>query len=191
MSAPSPPSRAQSKRAACGTSGCQYLRLAHRRMNLVALSPGGCWLLALLLVAAATEDAIRMRVSNLISFGVLALAVCNCAGRLDLGCGRIWCLPGPVAGGTLFVLDGNSAAGTSSCSPLGPVGRFQGRARTVIVVSLAGGLLALLILAARMSPRSCCERVIVLKPAPDPVLRGYRDRGDHHVYLIAAKTRLR
>jgi prepilin peptidase CpaA len=137
-------------------------------MNLVALSPGWlAWLLALLLVAAATEDAIRMRVSNLISFGVLALAVVAIAlVGLDL---RLWqnlvVFLALLAGGTLLFSTGKFGGGdVKLLAALGLWVDFRGALALLIGVSLAGGLLALLILAARMfASEAAAKRVIVLK----------------------------
>lgn len=137
-------------------------------MNLIVSSPGWlAWMLALALFAAAAEDAIRMRVSNILSFGVLALALEAIAlAGLDL---RLWqnvvVFLALLTGGTMLFSTGKFGGGdVKLLAALGLWVDFSGALALLISVSLAGGLLALLIIAARMvSSQAAAKRVIVLK----------------------------
>lgn len=137
-------------------------------MNLIVSSPGWlAWMLALALFAAAAEDAIRMRVSNILSFGVLALALVAIAlAGLDL---RLWqnvvVFLALLTGGTMLFSTGKFGGGdVKLLAALGLWVGFSGALALLISVSLAGGLLALLIIAARMvSSQAAAKRVIVLK----------------------------
>jgi prepilin peptidase CpaA len=139
-------------------------------VNLTAEAPQ--WLalfLAILLVAAAVEDAVRLRISNIT---VLLVIVGAAFAAIFVG-------PGPGLWQNLAVFAGLLAIGT----PLFAAGKLGGgdvkllaaaglwfdlfgAARMFLAVAIAGGVLALLILLARMANWSegARRRVVVLRP---------------------------
>ncbi len=139
-------------------------------MNLPYLVPQ--WLvlaLLALLALAAIEDAVRLRISNLLSLAVLllgfvAIAVVGPQASLwenivvfaaSLIVGTLLFARGKLGGGDVKLL-----AATSLWFDLG------GALRLFICVALAGGVLALLVLAVRMFGWSerARERVVILRP---------------------------
>lgn len=137
-------------------------------MNLLVLSPAWlAWTLALVLLAAAAEDAVRMRVSNFLSFGVFALALVAIAlTGADL---RLWqnvvVFLALLIGGTILFSTGKFGGGdVKLLAALGLWVDFRGALTLLISISLAGGVLALLILAARtVASQAAAKRVMVLR----------------------------
>lgn len=138
-------------------------------MNLLASSPQ--WLavtLAILLAAAAIQDAVRLKISNLISLAVFAAAVVAMA---VVGVETSVWQNGLVfavllAGGTLLFSTGKMGGGDVKL--LAAVGLWcdLGAALTLLpAVFISGGLLALAILLGRViAPAGAAERVAILKP---------------------------
>ena len=139
-------------------------------MNLAAGAPQ--WLalvLAVLLIAAAVEDAVRLRISNLtvllviIGSGVAAVVVGPGAGLWEnlavfaalLTIGTPLFAAGKLGGGDVKLL---AAAGL--WFDLG------GAARMLVMVLIAGGALALLVLAVRMPSwnEAIRRRALILQP---------------------------
>ena len=138
-------------------------------MNLLATAP--TWLaacLAALLVAAAIEDAVRMRISNILCLDVFVAAiVAIIVGGLDVALWQNLLVFAALLGaGTL--LFGIGKMGGGDVKLLAAVGLWCSlkAALTLLpAVFITGGLLALLILAARtIAPKGSGARVIVLKP---------------------------
>ena len=138
-------------------------------MNLAAAAPGwAVTVLLVLLALAAVEDAVRLRISNLISIAVLVLAFVVVA------------LVGPEAAlwrnlvvfaATLLVgtmLFSRGALGGGDVKLLAATSLwfdFDGAIRFVVCVAMAGGLLALLVLLIRQVSWSdgARQRVVVLR----------------------------
>ena len=138
-------------------------------MNLATTAPGWLtFLLVLLLVLAAAEDAWRMRISNVIILGILGGAVVAavlagptltlwqnlalCAGLLALGTAAF--AAGKLGGGDVKLM-----------AVSGAWFDLDGGLLMVISTLLAGGLLALLILLLRVFswPEAVRTRVAVLR----------------------------
>lgn len=138
-------------------------------MNLVAEAPSILvGLLAALLLAGAAEDAVRMRISNLVSLGILVLAVASAfAAGVEadiwqnllvfvslLGLGTLLFSTGKFGGGDVKLL-----AATALWFDL------LGALRMLSAVFIAGGVLALLIIGSRtIAPASIRSRTAVLQP---------------------------
>ena len=138
-------------------------------MNLLASAPtwlAGC--LAALLVAAAIEDAVRMKISNILCLAVFAAAiVAMIIGGLEVGLWQNALIFAALLGvGTL--LFGAGKMGGGDVKLLASVGlwcTWKAALTLLPAVLITGGLLALLILAARtIAPKGSGGRVIVLKP---------------------------
>ncbi|MFC7536369.1 prepilin peptidase [Sphingomonas sp. GCM10030256] len=139
-------------------------------MNLAVLAPQ--WmtfaLLALLALAAA-EDAVRLRISNLISLAVLLLgigAMWAVGFRLSLW-ENLLVLAAVLAVGTWLFSSGRMGGGDIKLfAATGLWFDLEGALLLLVSVALAGGLLALFILAIRMVSWSegAKERVLVLRP---------------------------
>ena len=123
-------------------------------MNLVATLPTVLLvLLALLLLAAAVEDVIRLRISNVVSVGVLLLALVG-AGLAGFPFG-LWqnavVFVALLAAGTFVFAAGNIGGGdVKLLAAVGAWVNFQGVVELLVAVSLAGGLLALGFIAVRV-----------------------------------------
>lgn len=138
-------------------------------MNLIAESPAILlWLFGLLLFAGAIEDAVRMRISNLISGAVLLLGiVAAIAVGLEL---RMW--QNLIVFGTLLaagiVLFSAGKFGGGDVKLLAATGLWvdlEGAVRTFAAVFIAGGVLAFLVIGSRLiAPEAMASRVIVLRP---------------------------
>ncbi|MBA3511805.1 prepilin peptidase [Sphingomonas sp.] len=138
-------------------------------MNLFASAPLWlAWCLAALLIAAAIEDAVRMKISNVVSLAVFVAAIVAMAvGGLEIA---LWqnalVFAVLLAGGTL--LFGAGKMGGGDVKLMAGVGLWCSltTAFTLLpIVFITGGLLALIILAARtIAPKGSGVRVIVLKP---------------------------
>ena len=126
------------------------------------------WLLAALLVAAAVEDAVRLKISNILCLGVLAgaIAAMGFSGP-DIS---LWqnalVFTVLLAGGTfLFSLGKMGGGDVKLMATLGLWCDIPSSLNLLLGVFLSGGVLALLILGARMfAPAAAGRRVVVLRP---------------------------
>jgi prepilin peptidase CpaA len=127
-------------------------------MNLVALAPQ--WLVLVLvglLLIAAVEDAIRLRISNLTCLGILAAGL---AAMVHAGPERgIWqnvvVLIGLLAVGTAVFAAGKMGGGDIKLlAATGWWFDLQGALLMLSAVLIAGGLLAILVIGLRMARRS-------------------------------------
>lgn len=138
-------------------------------MNLFESAPEWlAWLLAALLIAAAAEDAVRLKISNILCFGVLAAAI---AAMLLSGPDiSLWqnalVFTVLLAGGTLLFSWGKMGGGdVKLMATLGLWCNIPSALNLLLGVFLSGGVLALLILGARMfAPAAAARRVVVLRP---------------------------
>ena len=138
-------------------------------MNLFASAPLWlAWFLAALLVAAAIEDAVRMKISNLLSLGVFVAAIVAIAlAGLETA---LWqnavVFAVLLVGGTL--LFGTGKMGGGDVKLMAAVGLWCSLTAALTLVPsvfIAGGVLALAIIGARViAPKGAGARVIVLKP---------------------------
>lgn len=138
-------------------------------MNLFASAPMWlAWCLVALLVAAAIEDAVRLKISNVLSLAVfIAAIVAMVLGGLEVA---LWqnalVFAVLLAGGTL--LFGAGKMGGGDVKLLAAVGLWCSLKAAVTLlpmVFITGGLLALVILLARtIAPEGSSRRVMVLKP---------------------------
>ncbi len=138
-------------------------------MNLLASAP--VWLascLAILLIAAAAEDAVRLRISNFLCLGVLAGAIIAMAlGGLET---LLWqnalVFAALLAGGTL--LFGRGKIGGGDVKLFAALGLWCDLNAAVTMMSsvfISGGVLALLVLGIRrFAPVGAAARAVVLKP---------------------------
>ena len=138
-------------------------------MNLVVLSPTWlAWIFAALLLAAAVEDSIRLRISNLIVLGVLvgALAAMALAG-LDIALWQNFAvLAGLLVVGTPLFAAGKMGGGdVKLLAATGLWFDLRGALLMLVSVLLAGGLLAILVIIARLFGWSDAtrERILLLK----------------------------
>jgi prepilin peptidase CpaA len=137
-------------------------------VNLLAIAPAwALWLLGLLLIAATVQDAVQLRISNLISGAVLVLAIIAAvlvgpelslwqnllAFAVVLTIGALLFSRGMLGGGDVKLF----AAVTIWTSGLMVL-------QLVGAILICGGLLALLILGARAAaPPSWGEHVIIMR----------------------------
>ncbi len=138
-------------------------------MNLLALAP--LWLascLASLLVAAAAEDAARLKISNFLCIGVLAGAIVAMAvAGFEPS---LWqnglVFAALLAGGTLLFARGKMGGGdVKLMATLGLWCDFDAAVTMVAGVFISGGVLALLVLGIRrFAPVGASARAVVLKP---------------------------
>jgi prepilin peptidase CpaA len=137
-------------------------------MNLVALAP--FWLVSVFLVAlaaAALEDGWRLRISNLIPLTIIILAIVAIviAGpRIALWQNLTLFAALLVIGTFLFsarLLGGGDAKLLASC---GLWFDLSGGWRMLVIVAIAGGVLAMLILSMRLVVTEGARRWIPLKP---------------------------
>ena len=138
-------------------------------MNLLTTAPDALlWLLIAAVSAAAIQDAVQLRISNLITLAVLILAIVAAfmvgievavwqnllVFGLVLAVGTVLFSRGVLGGGDVKLL-----AAVGLWADLG------GAARLIASIFIFGGLLALLIVLGRtVLPASLGERVAVLKP---------------------------
>ena len=138
-------------------------------MNLFATAPLWlAWLLAALLVAAAAEDAVRLRISNILCLGVFAAAIVAIivqGPEISLWQNAL-VFAAILAAGTL--LFGRGKIGGGDVKLLAALGLWCNLDAALIMMSgvfISGGVLALLVLAARtFAPAGASARVVVLKP---------------------------
>lgn len=138
-------------------------------MNLLASAPEWlAWCLAILLIAAAAEDAARLKISNITCLGVFAAAIVAMAlAGVEVA---VWqnalVFAVLLAGGTLLFAAGKMGGGDVKL--LASVGLWcsLNSALTLLpAVFISGGLLALAILLGRVvAPARAAERVAILKP---------------------------
>ena len=138
-------------------------------MNLLAAAPTWlAWCLAALLVAAAIEDAVRMRISNVLCLAVFVGAiVAMIAGGLEV---TLWqnALVFTALLGAGTVLFGMGKMGGGDVKLFAALGLWCSLDAALIMVCgvlISGGVLALLVLAVRtFAPAAAAARVVVLKP---------------------------
>jgi prepilin peptidase CpaA len=139
-------------------------------VNLTVEAPQGlALLLAILLVAAAVEDAARLRISNVTVLPVIAGAA---FAAIFVGPElRLWqnlaVFAGLIAIGTPLFAAGKLGGGdVKLLAAAGLWFDLSGAARMLVAVAVAGGVLALLILLARMASwgEAARRRVVVLRP---------------------------
>ena len=137
-------------------------------MNLIAVAP--FWLVSALLVAlaaAALEDGWRLRISNLIPLTIIILAIVAIAlagPRIALWQNLTLFAALLVIGTVLFsarLLGGGDVKLLASCSLWFD---FSGGWRMLVIVAIAGGVLAMLILSMRLVVPEGARRWIPLKP---------------------------
>ena len=137
-------------------------------MNLVALAP--LWLVLALLIAlaaAAIEDGWRLRISNLIPLAILALGIVACALaglRIALWQNFALFIALLVVGSFLFsanLLGGGDVKLLASSSLWF---NLSGGWQMLVMVAIAGGLLAILILSLRTLLPDRAHRWIPLRP---------------------------
>jgi prepilin peptidase CpaA len=123
-------------------------------MNLIVLSPVWlAWVYAALLTAAAIEDAVRLRISNLFVLGVIAGAV---VAMFLAGPGMaLWqnfaVFAGLLVVGTPLFAAGKMGGGdVKLLAATGLWFDLRGAMMMIASVLIAGGVLALLIIAARL-----------------------------------------
>jgi len=138
-------------------------------MNLIVLSPVWLvWIFAALLTAAAIEDAVRLRISNVLVFGVLAAAlVAMVMAGLDLALWQNFAiLAGLLIIGTPLFAAGKMGGGdVKLLAATGLWFDLRGAFLMLVSVLLAGGLLAFIILIARLFGWSDAarQRILLLK----------------------------
>ena len=137
-------------------------------MNLLASAPVWlAWCLAILLIAAAAEDAARLKISNFLSVGVIAGAVVAMAlAGLEMSLWQnalVFALL--LAGGTLLFAKGKMGGGdVKLIAALGLWCDLDAAVTMVASVFIAGGVLALLVLGMRrFAPVGASARAVVLK----------------------------
>ena len=138
-------------------------------MNLIAEAPALLvGLLALLLIAGGVEDAVRLRISNMISLAILLLAV---VAALVVGVELVFwknvaVFAGLLAFGTLLFATGNFGGGdVKLLAATGLWVGFLASLTLLAAVFITGGILALVILGSRMVvPVTWKDRVAVLRP---------------------------
>lgn len=138
-------------------------------MNLIAQAAAPLiWILAALLIAAAIEDSVRLRISNLLSLAILVLAVVAAlvaGAKLDAW-QNLAVFAGLLALGTLLFATGKFGGGdVKLLAVTGLWVDFVGALQLLSAIFIAGGLLALVVLGSRMvaSP-ALRQRVAVLAP---------------------------
>lgn len=138
-------------------------------MNLFATAPDiVLWLLAALLVAAAIQDAVQLKISNFLSAGVLLLAIVAAAvSGIELA---IWqnlaVFVITLAVGTMMFSRGMLGGGDVKLLAAVMLWADFGTAiRLVASIFIFGGILALIIIFGRSAvPKSLIEKVAVLRP---------------------------
>ena len=138
-------------------------------MNLLASAPVWlAWCLAILLIAAAAEDAARLKISNFLSGGVLAGAIVAIVlAGLEMS---VWqnalVFAALLAGGTLLFARGKMGGGdVKLMATLGLWCDLEAAVTMVAGVFISGGVLALLVLGIRrFAPVGASARAVVLKP---------------------------
>lgn len=122
-------------------------------MNMIAVSADWViWALAFLLVAAAIDDAIRFRISNLLSLGVFLLGIAAILmSRMPY---TLWqnavIFVGLLVLGTMLFSTGKFGGGdVKLLAALGVWVNFRGGMPLLASIFIAGGILALLLIVAR------------------------------------------
>lgn len=138
-------------------------------MNLFESAPVWLvWVLAALLVAAALEDAIRLKISNMLCLGVLvgSLIAMAMAGPEIALWQNAMVFAALLGGGTLLFAKG--MVGGGDVKLLAAVGLWCNLPTALFMLTsvfLSGGVLAILILGARtFAPAGAAARVVVLRP---------------------------
>ncbi|WP_395624003.1 prepilin peptidase [Sphingomonas daechungensis] len=139
-------------------------------MNLAALSPQ--WLaivLTVLLLAAAVEDAVRLRIANIVVLLVLAgavLAAFLTGPQLSLWQNGAVFIVLLLLGTPMFAAGKLGGGDVKLLAALGLWFDLKGALWMIVAVALAGGVLALLVLAVRSFNWSddARKRIILLRP---------------------------
>ena len=140
-------------------------------MNLIALSPIWlAWIFAALLVAAAIQDAVKLRISNILVLGVIAGAiVAMVLAGLDIALWQNFAVfAGLLIIGTPFFAAGKMGGGdVKLLAATGLWFDLRGALMMIASVFIAGGILALLIILARLFGWSDAtrERIHILRKA--------------------------
>ena len=138
-------------------------------MNLFETAPEWlAWILVALLAAAALQDAIRLKISNILCLGVLVcgLIAIGLAG-LDTS---LWqnalVFAVLLAGGTLLFGAGKMGGGdVKLLAAVGLWSNFSAALTMLSIVFISGGILALAILGGRViAPAGAAQRVAIMKP---------------------------
>jgi prepilin peptidase CpaA len=138
-------------------------------MNLIILSPVWlAWVFAGLLTAAAIEDAVRLRISNLLVLGVLAgaIAAMFLAGPSMALWQNFAVFAGLLIIGTPMFAAGKMGGGdVKLLAAAGLWFDLRGAMMMIASVLITGGVLALLIILARMLgwSEATRERILLLK----------------------------
>lgn len=138
-------------------------------MNLLASAPEWlAWCLAILLIAAAAEDAARLKISNFLCLGVLAgaiVAVAVAGFETSLWQNAL-VFAALLTGGTLLFARGKIGGGDVKLfAALGLWCDLNAAVTMMSSVFISGGALALLVLAIRrFAPAGAAARAVVLKP---------------------------
>ena len=138
-------------------------------MNLFSAAPDwAIWILTALLVAAALQDAVQLRISNYITASVLVLAI---VAMVVTGPAVIMWQNAALFAVVLFVgafLFSRNVLGGGDVKLFAAVALWSdlgGALRLIALIFLCGGLLAILILIARtVSPQALVDRVKTLRP---------------------------
>ena len=138
-------------------------------MNLFATASDMLlWLLAAALIAAAIQDAVQLKISNLIVLAVLALAVCAAlATGVQIGVWQNFAVFALVlAVGTMMFSRGILGGGdVKLLAAVALWTDFPDAARLIASIFIFGGILALVIVFGRVvAPTSVSTRLAVLKP---------------------------
>ena len=138
-------------------------------MNLFESAPLWlAWALAALLVAAAAEDAVRLKISNVLCLSVLAAAIAAMAiSGFEIS---LWknalVFAALLAGGTF--LFGRGLFGGGDVKLLAALGLWCNLDAAIAMLSgvfISGGVLALVILAVRtFAPAAAAAHIVILKP---------------------------
>jgi prepilin peptidase CpaA len=138
-------------------------------MNLFASAPAWlAWILAALLVAAAAEDAVRLRISNILGFAVLAgaLVAMSVSGLQTSLWQNALVFAALLTVGTLLFAGGKMGGGdVKLIAALGLWCDFHTALIMLSSIMISGGVLAVVILAGRLfAPAAAAARVVVLRP---------------------------
>lgn len=138
-------------------------------MNLFELAPEWlAWILAVLLVAAAIQDAIQLKISNLLCLGVIAAAIAAMA--VSGFEASVWqnalVFAALLTAGTLLFAKGMFGGGdVKLLAALGLWCDLQAAVTMLSGVFISGGVLALVVLGARMvAPAGIAGRMVFLQP---------------------------
>ena len=138
-------------------------------MNMIADAPTWIlWLLALLMLAAAIEDAVRMRISNFISGAVMLLAVATAAIvgiEVSIWQNLLVFILLLAAGTWLFSTGKFGGGDVKLLAAAGLWANLLSSVSLLATVFISGGVLAFVVLGSRVvAPTALKSRMIVLQP---------------------------